>query len=160
MRHLSFAWLLLLLTPSIVQAHALNAECWVKGDQVEVKATFDDGTHPNNAKVQVLDTEGKEIASGLTDARGLWSFPKPTDGPYRVIVDAGAGHRTETRMTIGGDASMLPSLVSTGSTEEEFTRFKWLQVLLGLFAIAGFCAVLWLIQRSRRPKTNPVASGE
>jgi hypothetical protein len=147
--------LALLLAPTAALAHAIHAECWVSGDNAEVRATFEDGTKPAKAKVRVVDEQGHELAAGVTDEKGLYQFAKPTPGTYRVIVDAGAGHRTETTMTIG-DPKII-GLVSPGPTEEEFTRFKWLQVLIGLGAIVGFCMVLWLVQRTRKQPEAPAA---
>ncbi len=102
--------------------------------------------------MRVLDDGGTEVASGTTDGNGLWHFAVPSPGRYRVVVDAGAGHRAETTMTIG---SVLSSdgRVSSGPTEEEFTRFKGVQIVIGVSLILGFCLVLWLLHRSRRGGT-------
>jgi len=141
--------LALLLLPTLALAHALNVECWVKGEKVEVKATFDDGTKPAQAAVSVVDEQGAAIAAGRTDKHGLWTLPTPGPGRYRVVVDAGAGHRAETLMSIG-DVTGDPQLVSTGPTEEEFLRTRWLQIGCGLGAILLFCLVLWGVQRVRK----------
>lgn len=150
------ALLTLLLLPTLALAHALNVECWVKGEKVEVKATFDDGTKPAQAAVSVVDEQGATIAAGRTDERGLWTLPTPQPGRYRVVVDAGAGHRAETLMSIG-DVTGDTQLVSTGPTEEEFLRTKWLQIGLGLGAILLFCLVLWGVQRFRKKPAAPEA---
>jgi len=144
-----FAGTICLAWPERSAAHALLVECLIRGERVEVKAVFDDGTRPHGAKVRVLDERGGELASGTTDENGTWHFAVPSPGRYRVLVDAGAGHRAETTMTIG---SLLPShgRVSSGPSEEEFTRFKGVQIVIGVSLIFGFCLVLWLLNRSRR----------
>lgn len=55
-------------------------------------------------------------------------------------------------MTIGAFSSS-GERVSSGPTEEEFTRFKGVQIVIGVSLILGFCLVLWLLHRSRRDRT-------
>lgn len=141
--------LALLLLAQPVSAHALGAECKIVGNRVELEAFYDDDTPAIKARVHVLDDQQKEIAEGRTDIRGLWSFPRPIAGKYRVVVDGGAGHRTEIALTVPEQApGPEKPIISEGPTRQEFTRFPWLKVLLGLVMIAGFSAAL-LIARHR-----------
>lgn len=139
--------------PELAAAHALLVECRLQGDRVEVRAVFDDGTRPVGAKVRVLDEVGNEIATGTTGQDGLWQFGKPPPGQYRVVVDAGAGHRSQTTITIG---SVMPpeGRISSGPSEEEFTRFKGVQIVIGLSLIVAFCCLLWLIHRWKKNRSQ------
>ncbi|MCS6977468.1 MAG: hypothetical protein NZM31_10740 [Gemmatales bacterium] len=142
-----------LCLPSEAAAHALLVECRLRHDQIEVRAVFDDGTRPRGAKVRVLDDNGNEIAAGTTGEDGLWQFASPPVGKYRVVVDAGAGHRSETTITVGSPP--LPDgRISTGPSEEEFTRFKAVQIVIGLSLIALFCLVLWFIHRWNKDRVR------
>lgn len=152
-------FLALLLSPGIVQAHALGVECSLKKDgTILVEAIFEDDLPAIKAQVQVLDSNEKVIASGATDARGLWKFPRPSAGKYQVIVDDGKGHRVETLITVPAtgasaspDSDQQSKTISDGSTRDEFIgRNRWLKAAIGVGAIFLFSfAFLWT--RRRRP---------
>src|SRR4051812_30615600 len=81
-------------------AHKLGAEAKLVGNRIEVEAYFDDNTPAAGARVIALDAAERTVADGRTDERGRWQFPKPDSGLYRLVVDAGAGHRAEVPLTI------------------------------------------------------------
>lgn len=151
---------LLLCCVDSVRAHGIGADCRLRGDKVEVEAYFDDDSPAANARVTVWDGAKREIASGRTDAKGNWSFPAPAPGAYEVIIDAGAGHRATRKLqlppekgeTVASDpaSNEATPLVSDGPTREEFTRFPWEMIALGLglVALAGLL-VRGLVRRSR-----------
>ncbi len=146
-------------------AHAVGAECRLLGDKVEVEAYFDDDSPARNAWVTVWDSSKKEIAAGRTDAKGQWGFPVPAPGTYQVAIDAGAGHRTTVRLRVPAenepkdDPLAHPDappgdptpLVSDGLTREEFTRFPWEKIALGL----GLVALAGLLARGLARQTRP-----
>lgn len=153
------AVLLTLATARPAPGHALGAECKLRGDRVEVEAYYDDDTPARNAKVRVLDAHDNVVAEGRTDAQGKWSFPKPQPGSYQVAVDAGAGHGTKLKMTVPAGEGAPPAAISEGPRREEFTRFPWLKVTLGLGAIALFALALWLaLRRSQTSRPFPLNS--
>jgi nickel transport protein len=145
------ALLLTLAAASPAAAHALGAECRLRDGRVEVEAYYDDDTPAPDAKVRVLDPQENTIVQGRTDAQGRWSFPTPRPGKYRVIVDAGAGHRATVPMTVPASEDVTASLLSDGPSRQEFTRFPWLKAGLGLAVIGGFSLALWLSRRVGRP---------
>ena len=124
------------------EAHALGAECTLHGDIVTLEAYFDDDTAAADARVVVRNEARDIVAEGRTDAKGVWRFPAPPSGLYRVTVDAGAGHQTTFRLRIPSKVEQTrtaPSsaeLVHEGPTRAEFTRFPWGGVALGLTVIA------------------------
>jgi hypothetical protein len=127
---------LALMTAPPAWAHALGAECKVRGDQLEIEAYFDDDTPAERARVRILDNDGREVATGRTDDKGVFRLATPAAGRYRVVVDAGSGHRAQVTVTIASNTSS-PVTVSEGPTREEFTRMPWFYVGLGLLLIAG-----------------------
>jgi nickel transport protein len=167
---------LVLVAVRPASAHALGAECRLRGDRVEVEAYYDDDTPARDARVTVQDATKKNVAEGRTDDKGFWSFPRPEPGRYRVTVDAGAGHRTTVTITVPsaqpddtaaagaltgecdcckdstatGDEQTVVKL-SEGPGREEFTRPPWLKISLGLVVIAGFALTAWWVLRLRRP---------
>src|SRR5262245_20681084 len=147
-----------LLTAGPVRAHALGAEARIRGNQVRVEAYYEDDPPAGAARVTVQDASRKVVAEGRTDEKGIWSFPRPAAGHYRLVVDAGAGHRKQLVLDIPV-ADVSPSepsdqtaleqtpTVSVGPTREEFTRTPWLKIGLGLGAIGLLSAVLYGYRR-------------
>ena len=97
-----------LLAPGRAAAHDLKAEVNADADPVRVVAGFDDDTPAEGAKVTVTDAAGAVVAAGVTDERGVWTFPRPGPGTYRVVVE-GVGHRDAVTLRIpeaGGPAEV------------------------------------------------------
>jgi len=152
---LSFGMVVLALAPSIAAAHGVLADCRLKGGQLEVEAYFDDDTPAGQVQVKVVDARKKTIADGLTDAKGLWSCPRPAAGAYEVVVNAGSGHRKTVAITV--PASELPPTpmraeppISNEPSRAEATRFPWERLGLGLLLIAAVSTIALLVTRSRR----------
>jgi nickel transport protein len=162
--------LALLAVAGTASAHALGADCTLRGGRVEVEAYFSDDTDARGATVRVLDGQGKALAEGHTDERGRWSFPAPPPGRYTVVVDAGAGHLARVRLNVPGpaDGRAAPAAtvpadtvrLSEGPTREEFTRFPWPRVGLGVGLIAALGLAGWAVrQRWRRRAAPPAPDG-
>lgn len=145
--------LLILTAAGPARAHALGAECRLRGGRVEVEAYYDDDTPAGGATVRVLDEHKEEVASGRTDAQGRWTFPAPPPGQYAVVVDAGAGHRTTRTLTIPGGAAA--GTVSDGPPRAEFTRFPWGGLGIGLGLIAGAVLLLRALARRKGLRRDP-----
>ena len=137
--------------PGAVLAHALGVECRLRQGKVEIEAFYSDDTPAQGAEVSVRDERDKEITAGRTDQDGRWSFAAPPPGQYQVVVEAGAGHRAKTHMTVpqaqapGAPADALR--ISDGAPRGEFTRFPWLKVVIGLGAIGCLGVAFWLSRR-------------
>jgi nickel transport protein len=163
-----------------VSAHALGAECKVRGDRVEVEAYYDDDTPARNARVTVLGAGQETVAQGRTDARGRWTFPIPAAGSYQVVVNAGAGHLTKIQITVpagsrpaapgaglpGGEdpdreisADAAPVVLSEGPSRAAFTRFPWLKVGIGLGVIGVLGLAAWLARRTVGRSVPPAGPG-
>ncbi len=136
--------LLVLAAAAPAHAHALGAEAKLRGDRVEVEAYYSDDTPAADAQVTVHDAADHTIAEGRTDDRGRWQFRTPPPGRYTVVVNAGAGHRKAVTITIPPRPADGET-VSEGPPREEFTRFPWERVSLGLAIVAGLAgAWLWM----------------
>jgi hypothetical protein len=168
MRNLQRHWLnaaLVLLACLVsaprVDAHALGAECKLRGNKVEVAAFFDDDSPAPSAQVRVEAADKKVIGEGLTDAQGHWSFARPAAGRYAVIIDDGTGHRAQVTMTIPAreaaseapcddcccceETTPTPAItVSEGPGREEFTAFPVLKIGIGVVVIGGVGLAFWL----------------
>jgi prepilin-type N-terminal cleavage/methylation domain-containing protein/prepilin-type processing-associated H-X9-DG protein len=154
-----------LAVPSTVSAHGVGVEAKLKGDSVRVEVFFDDDTPAADAKVSVTAEDGKLVAEGKADAKGLWSFSVPRPGKYRVTADAGGGHLAKTTMTIpprsvsalsaseprhaSTDSSTEPAVsISEGLTREETTGpRRWILAGVGLAVIGLFTFAIRALTR-------------
>ncbi len=148
----SISLALLLLAAGTALAHALHARWEVAGDQLVVHAFFDGGDRAGDAKVRLQTEDGAEFRQGRTDAKGMWSTPKPPDGVYRLIVDAEDGHLCKYTLRLGQTGEADTSQGGDDPTDAE--RFPWLQLLIGVAAIAGFAFAFWFARRRIRPQIN------
>jgi nickel transport protein len=169
------AWVILVI-PAVANAHALGAEAKLKDGRVTVEAFYDDDTPAADAKVVVTGPDGKLVAEGKTDRVGKWSFAAPPAGKYKVVVDAGAGHRATATLTVpephrpirpeeadpyttgqlGASAGGEEVVVSEGPTRSEFTgwrRLAW--AVAGLVVIGGGTFALGRLLRAVRGRPQP-----
>jgi Carboxypeptidase regulatory-like domain len=155
------AWLILGLAPSIAGAHSPSAAYKQVGERVFIEAFFSDNTPIQDAHVQVLDQTKKVVASGKTDAKGNCSLPAPNPGKYRLVVDAGAGHRHEQEMVMVGTLP-TPEVEAPATKQDdvepppvsparaELTRFPWDRVAIGCGVIALLGGVWWFTRVNAR----------
>ena len=145
------------LVTSPAMAHGLNVslEPGAPGAQVSVAAYFDDDTPAPAAKVVVTENDGAPVVQGTADERGRWAFARPAPGHYRIVVDAGNGHRVHANLTIPAEATASVG-IDTPSLAE-FTRFPWLGVGAGVGLLA-FLAGAFRFRRRRRTESSPLAT--
>ena len=129
-------------------AHALGAECKLRGNRVELEAYFSDNTPAQEARVVVYDKDRAALQNGTTDGEGRWSFSTLAAGDYEVVVDAGAGHRVTLKLVIP-DSPAAP-IASSGPSRQEFTRTPWLHIAGGLALIGLPSAALYFWLRKSR----------
>jgi len=70
-----------------------------EGDQVFLEGYYADGKKAQNSAVLVVDSEGKEVAKGVTSSEGQYSFTYPKGTDLLITLDAGMGHKTEYKIT-------------------------------------------------------------
>ncbi|MBX9628753.1 MAG: carboxypeptidase-like regulatory domain-containing protein [Gemmataceae bacterium] len=134
------------LLPTPAAAHDLKADIpQPDADPVRVVASFDDDTPADGARVTVTDAAGQVVASGTTDDRGVWSFPRPGPGEYTIVVE-GAGHRDAIRLKIG-EPGVLAEVTSRLRLD------RWLGLAIGLAGLLGLTALYVLLRR--RPPAGP-----
>ncbi len=146
--------LILGLAPTNALAHGLDADWKQVGEKIAVEAFFDTGAPVRDARVQIVDDEKNVLASAVTDAEGKCTLRAPNPGQYRLIVDAGAGHRKERPITIAGTLPVSEGAAAPPVTggpvparRDEIARFPWERVALGLGVIALFGGAWWWSRR-------------
>jgi nickel transport protein len=87
-------WLLPIAVKS-ASAHRVNVFAWVDGDTIHVESKFSGGKKVKAGKVIVMNPQGVELLSGLTNDQGEFSFKVPDQSDLRIIIVAGQGHQGE-----------------------------------------------------------------
>jgi len=148
------AAVLVVAAPSPCRAHDVDFTCKIQGDGVELTAYYDDDLPADNAKVTVTEVDSRRlVAEGKTDARGKWSFARPAPGRYEVLLNAGPGKgHTKRRIIIIRQEDAEGAVVSPGPSREEFTRFPWLKLAIGIGTILGLGAAVVLALRLGRKR--------
>jgi nickel transport protein len=78
-----------------LSAHRVNVFAWVEGDTVFVESKFPGGRKVNEGKIVVVDPEGNELLSGVTNEQGEFAFKVPKHTDLKIILSAGEGHQAE-----------------------------------------------------------------
>lgn len=133
----------LLLTVSGVVLHALHASVSIKDGRLRVEAFYDDDLPAQRAKVTLSSSDPNsrsDIIRGETDDSGVWEVALPAPGDYKLIVDAGAGHKTTKFVTVA--TTPPPADGENGDDRASLTAFPWTKLLLGITAIALFFGAL------------------
>jgi hypothetical protein len=95
-----FMGFLLLVLPSVSLAHEIGIEIKLKESEVQVVVFFEDDTPAQQAQVTLKNEIGKVLLEGKTNDKGVWSFPTPKAGKYRLEANAGEKHQAKTTFTI------------------------------------------------------------
>jgi len=86
------AALLLALAP-LVRAHGINLFATVEGATIQGTLRYADGSPATSAPVTAFAPDGSKIAEAMTDETGRFSFQARVRCRYRLVGDAGQGHR-------------------------------------------------------------------
>jgi nickel transport protein len=73
----------------------VNIFAWVEGDTVLVECKYPDGREVYEGVIRVLDSAGKELLNGKTNAKGEFSFKVPRQDDLTIVLEAGMGHRAD-----------------------------------------------------------------
>jgi cobalt/nickel transport system permease protein len=92
--------LILIAISSQAYAHRVNLFAWYDGKMILAEGYFSTGTKAVNSTILVLDSEDKEVFHGMTDKKGKFSYKPPGNGEYRLVLEAGVGHRDEALVSV------------------------------------------------------------
>jgi len=83
----------------VADAHRVVIFAWTEGDTVHTVSKFPGGRKVSNSPVTVHDKEGNRLLEGKTNDQGEFSFRIPKAVPLTIVLDAGAGHQGEWRLS-------------------------------------------------------------
>ncbi len=119
---------LLFATVIAAFAHGMNYTLLESPSVTAFQAQFSTGELMSYSPVTIIDPEGEEYQSGLTDRRGRFAFMPEGRGEWRIAVDGGMGHRLTFALE-----------VSNGTVEMMTTTApQWLYALIGVSLIFNF----------------------
>lgn len=104
---------ILIMLCGLAQAHRVNLFARYDGEMIKTEGYFSSGKKAVNSTIMVFDSEGKEVFHGTTDKKGEFCFQPTRDGDYRLVLEAGMGHRAEALVSVKDMKS------STGASEIE-----------------------------------------
>jgi len=87
---------------SQAHAHRVNLFAWYDGKMILAEGYFSGGTKAMDSAILVFDSGDKEVFHGMTDKKGGFSFKPPGNGEYRLVLEAGMGHRAEALVSVQG----------------------------------------------------------
>jgi hypothetical protein len=158
--------LLLLGIPRPVRAHNPKADYRMLGQgKVRVEGWFDPGDTPMRfARVEVYDGTRAVIDRGKMDEQGTYTFLVDRPGPLRVVVSAGAGHRTEFTIPAAelpaGSAAPAMSTAAPAANEhasptaapplEHRSEITLKDILVGIGFLLALAAFVLSVRNRRR----------
>ena len=102
---------------SSASAHRMNVFAWVDGNTVHVESNFAGGKKVKAGKIVVMDSQGNELLSGITDDQGEFSFIIPMRTDLKIVLIAGQGHRAEWTIPASEMEGLPLGTDATGTTE-------------------------------------------
>ena len=134
--------------PVIAFAHGLAVKASQTSDTVRVVAFFDTEDPAEETEITMIAADGRVIAKGMTDSKGVFTFPTPEAGEYQIVADAGLGHRAKTMLSI--------ATTVVGEPKPELLNshyLKWFGIAIGFAAIAAG-TMAWKRMRSMSSKPS------
>ena len=139
------SWIL----PAPGTAHRVNLFAWIEGDTIYVESKFSGGRHVNAGKITIMDSEGSELLSGMTNETGEFSFKIPKKTDLKIILDAGEGHRAE--WTISAADIEMPASNKRPAAEKGLPVKN---ILIGLGCIFVLVAVVTITRKRKIKKQH------
>jgi hypothetical protein len=148
---LFFTFMTVLFWSAQGDAHRVNLFAWVEGDTIHVESKFSGGKRVNAGKITVLDPDGGELLSGMTNENGEFSFKIPKKTDLKIVVEAGEGHR--------GEWSISAADIEMPASEKRQAAENGLPVIntfIGIGFICGLTAIIAYIRNRRKKNIDPV----
>ena len=95
----------------------MNVYAWVDGDTIYVESKFSGGKKVKSGKIVVIDPQGVELLSGLTNDEGEFSFKVPKRTDLKSVLIVGQGHQGEWTLR-ADEMKELPSQTALETSAE------------------------------------------
>lgn len=84
----------LLLFAASASAHKVSVFAYADSGKIYTESYFQNGDPVANGRLKVYDSSDNLVAEGETDKQGLFAFEIPKADDFRVVIDAGMGHKS------------------------------------------------------------------
>src|SRR4030042_889668 len=101
--------------PSISYAHKVNIFAYVEGGQVYTESYFPDGRKVEGGTIEIYDSQGNKLLSGITDKEGKFAFTPPKRDDLKIVLIATMGHKNSYLLS----ASELLGIPAAGESKAE-----------------------------------------
>jgi nickel transport protein len=121
-------------------AHGMNYTLLESSSAIAFQAQFSGGEPMSYSEVIIVDSEGKDSQTGMTDKKGCFAFVPEKTGEWHVVVNGGMGHRLS--FDLEAEAKIVSPISATGP--------QWLHALVGVSLIFNLCFVVALARHKQR----------
>ena len=104
--------------------HGVNIFAWLEGETVYVESKFKGGKRVRAGSIVVMDMQGHELLSGITNEDGEFSFKIPRREDLKIVLTAGAGHRAEWTLAASEMGEWPDTATATERTAATGQRIK------------------------------------
>ena len=129
---ISLLFIVIFTTPAL--AHKIRIFAWEEGGQIITETKFSGGRTAKGATVTVYDADSKvKLLSGITDEKGLFSFPLPGTKATQleIEVNSGDGHKNSWLYTKNDQETTIDSEeVSVSPQIQDSSNDSEAQILL------------------------------
>ena len=84
----------LLFFAASASAHKVSVFAYADSEKIYTESYFQNGDPVANGGLKVYDSSDNLVAEGVTDNQGLFSFEIPRADDFRIVIDAGMGHKS------------------------------------------------------------------
>ncbi len=90
---LNVALFCLLFLAASAWAHKVNIFAYAENNTVYTESYFPDGRPVEGGAINIYDRSGKQLLTGTTDSKGLFSFSPPAHDDLTIEIIASMGHK-------------------------------------------------------------------
>jgi len=107
---------LILATAASVQAHRVIIFAWVEDGTVYTESQFPGGAPVQGGEIEVRESSGETVLTGITDEEGIFSFDLDTlEEPtaLKMVLKAGMGHQAQWELPLAEVAAAMGRMSSS-----------------------------------------------
>lgn len=108
--------------PRMASAHKMYVFAAVQGDRIEGEVYYQGGNPAPDAQIIVTGPDGTTLDQAVADQEGRFRFEPRWKMDYRIVADAGFGHRAEYTVPADELPSDLPAFAADPSGIEPATK--------------------------------------
>ncbi len=108
--------------PRTASAHKMYVFAAVQGDRIEGEVYYQGGDPAPDAKIIVTGPDGTTLNQAVADQEGRFRFEPRWNMDYRIVADAGFGHRAEYTVPADELPADLPALGADPSVDKPATK--------------------------------------